>query len=69
MLFLLISLRNPLYVSTRIIRIKKSRRLKWARIGEIRNAYNILGGKPEGKRPPRRLRRRWKDNINEILRK
>jgi hypothetical protein len=45
----------------------KSRRMRWgwhvARIGELRNAYRILVGNPEGKRPPRRPRRRWVDNI------
>jgi hypothetical protein len=46
----------------------KSRRMKWAghvaRIGETRNAYWILVGKPEGKRRLGRPRRRWMDNIN-----
>jgi hypothetical protein len=32
-------------------------------MGETRNAYRILVGKPEGKRPPGRPRRRWVDNI------
>jgi hypothetical protein len=45
----------------------KSRRMRWAghvtRIGEKRNAYRILVGMPEGKRPLRRPRRRWVDNI------
>jgi hypothetical protein len=44
----------------------KSRRMKWAghlaRLGTTRNAYRILVGKPEGKRPLR-ARRRWVDNI------
>jgi hypothetical protein len=35
--------------------------------GPKRNAYRILGGKPEGKRPPGRPRRRWVDNINMDL--
>jgi hypothetical protein len=42
-------------------------RMKWARhaerMGEIKNAYKILVGKPEGKRPFGRPRRRWDDNI------
>jgi hypothetical protein len=45
----------------------KSRRMRWAghvaRMGEKRNAYTILVGKPEGKRPLGRTRRRWVDNI------
>jgi hypothetical protein len=36
--------------------------------GERRNAYMILVGKPEGKRPPGRPRRRWVDNIKIDLR-
>jgi hypothetical protein len=35
-------------------------------MGEKRNAYRILVGNPEGKRPLRRPRRRWVDNIREI---
>jgi hypothetical protein len=50
----------------------KSRRMRWAehvaRIGDRRNAYNILVGKPEGERPLRRPRRRWEDNIRLDLR-
>jgi len=38
-----------------------------ARIGEIGNAYSILGGKPEGKRPLVRPRSRWEDNIKMNL--
>jgi hypothetical protein len=50
----------------------KSRRMRWAghvaRMGETRNAYRILLGKPEGKRPLGRSRRRWVDNIKMDLR-
>jgi len=49
------------------IRVIKSRRLKWlghvVHMGDIINAYLILVGKPEGKRPVGRPRRRWEDNI------
>jgi hypothetical protein len=34
---------------------------------EIKNAYNILVGKPEGKRPLRRARRRWENNIRTLV--
>jgi hypothetical protein len=50
----------------------KSRRMRWARhvarMGEKTNAYRILVGKPEGKRPLGRPRRRWVDNIKMDLR-
>jgi hypothetical protein len=56
-------LRSP----TSIIRIIKSWRMTWvghvARMGEKRNVYRLLVGKPEGKRPLGKLRRRWIDNI------
>jgi hypothetical protein len=58
-----------LYASSNIIRVIKSRRTRSveliARMGEMRNAYKILVGKPEGKRPLGRPRRRWEDNILE----
>jgi hypothetical protein len=50
----------------------KSRRMRWtghvARLGEKRNAYRMLVGNPEGKRPLERPRRRWVDNIKMDLR-
>jgi hypothetical protein len=59
-------------VSPNIIRVKKSRTIRWlghvARIGHIRNEYNKLVGKPERKRPFGRPRRRWEDNIRMGLR-
>jgi hypothetical protein len=60
------------YSSPSIIRMIKSRRMRWAghvaRMGEKRNAYRILVGKPEGKRSLGRIRRRWVDNITMDLR-
>jgi hypothetical protein len=58
--------------SSIIIRTIKSRRMGWAghvaRMGETRNAYRILVGKPEGKRRLGRPRRKWVDNIKMDLR-
>jgi hypothetical protein len=57
---------HNLYSSLNIIRMIKSRRMRWvghvARMRETRNAYRILVGKPEGKRPLGRPRRRWVNN-------
>jgi hypothetical protein len=62
---------RDLYSSSSIIRIIKSKRMRWAghvaRIGEKRNAYRLLVGKPEGKRPLGRPRCRWVDNIRMVL--
>jgi hypothetical protein len=60
-----------LYSSPNIIRMIKSRRMRWAghveQMGATRNAYTILVGKPEGKRPLGRTRRRWVDDIKMDL--
>jgi hypothetical protein len=57
-------LHNDLYSSPSIIRVIKSRRMKWTgHVGEKRIAYRLLVGKPEGKVPLRIPRRRWVDNI------
>ena len=54
-----------------IARVIKSRRLRWtvhvARMEEGRSAFKILTGKPTGKRPLGRPRRRWEDNIRMDL--
>ena len=54
---------NDLYCSPNIVRVIKSRRMRWAghvaRMGERRGAYRVLVGRPEGKRPLERPRRRW----------
>jgi hypothetical protein len=62
---------HDLYSSPSIIRIMKTRRMRWAehvpRMGEKRNVYRLLVGKPEGRRPLGRPRRRWWDNIRMDL--
>jgi hypothetical protein len=57
-----------LYPSPNIIRIIKSRMIKWAGRREMRNAHKILVGRPKVKRPLGRPRRIWKDNIKMDLR-
>ena len=51
------------------MRVVKSRRMRWAghvaRMGEDRGVHMVLVGKPEGKRPLGRPRRRWEDNIKK----
>jgi hypothetical protein len=62
---------NDLYSSQNIIRVIKSRRMRWAghvaRMGEKRGAYRILVGSPEGRRQLGRPKRRWEDNIKMDL--
>jgi hypothetical protein len=62
---------NDLYSSPSIIRIMKSRRMRWARhvarLGEKWNTYSLLVGKPEGRRPLGRPRHRRLDNIRMDL--
>jgi hypothetical protein len=62
---------RDLYSSPSIIRIIKSRRMRWAGhvacMGEKRNAYSLLVGKPEGKRPVGKPSSRWVDNIRTVL--
>jgi hypothetical protein len=61
-----------LYSSPSIVRVIKARRMRWAghvvHMGEVRDAYNILVGRPEGRSPQGRLRCRWEDNIKMDLR-
>ena len=62
---------NDLHSSPNIVRVIKSRKMRWAghvaRMDEERGAYRVLVGKPEGKRPLGRPRRRWVDNIRMDL--
>jgi hypothetical protein len=60
-----------MYSLLNIVRVIKSRRMRWeenvARLGEERGVYMVLVGKPEEKRSLRRPRRRWEDNIKKNL--
>jgi hypothetical protein len=62
---------NGLYSLPNTVRVIKSRRLRWAghvaSMGEGRGVYMVLVGKPEGKRPLGRPRRRWEDNVRMDL--
>jgi hypothetical protein len=64
---------HSLYSSPNIVRVIKSRRMRWtghvARMGKGRGAYRVLVGRPEGKRSLGRPRRMWEDNIKMDLRK
>jgi hypothetical protein len=63
---------HSLYSSPNIVRVIKSRRMSWAghvaRMGEGRGVYRVLAGRPQGKRPLGRPRRRWEDDIKMDLR-
>jgi hypothetical protein len=63
---------HSLYSSPGIVRVTKSRRIRWAghvaRMGERRGVYRVLVGRPEGKRPLGRPRRRWEESIKLELR-
>ena len=62
---------NDLYCSPNIVRVIKCRRMRWAGhlacMGEIRGVYRVLMGKPEGRTPLGRPRRRWEDNIKKDI--
>jgi hypothetical protein len=63
---------HSLYSSPNIVRLIKLRRMRWvghvARMAEGRGVYRVLVGRPEGKRPLGRPRRRWENNIKLDLR-
>jgi hypothetical protein len=63
---------HSLYSSPNIVTVIKTRRMRWighvACMGEGRGVYGVLVGRPEGKRPLRRPRHRWGDNIKLDLR-
>jgi hypothetical protein len=63
---------HSLYSSPNIVRVIKSRRMRWAghvaRMGKGRGVYRVSVERPEGKRPLGRPRRRWEDNIKMDLR-
>jgi hypothetical protein len=59
---------HSLYSSPNIVRVIKSRRLRWVGWVEGRGVYRVLVGRPKGKRPMGRCRHRWEDNIKLDLR-
>jgi hypothetical protein len=63
---------HTLYSSPNIVRVIKSRKMRWAghvaRMGEGRGVYGVLVGRSEGKRPLGRHRHRWEDNIKMDIR-
>jgi hypothetical protein len=63
---------HNLYSSPSIIRMAKSRMMRWARhvacMGEKKKAYRIFVGKPEGNKPLGKQRHRWEDNTKMYLR-
>ena len=62
---------SNLYSLSNIVRVVKSRRMRWAgnvaRMGEGKGMHRVLVGKPEGKRPLGRPRRRWEENMKMDL--
>jgi hypothetical protein len=63
---------HSLYSSPNIVRVIKSRKMKWAghvaHMGEGRGVYRVLVGRPKGRRPLGRPRCRWEDNIKMDIR-
>jgi len=63
---------KDLYTLPNIVRVVKSRRIRWeghmARMGEGRDVHRVVVGKPEGRRPLGRPRPRWEDNVKTDLR-
>jgi hypothetical protein len=59
------------YSLPNIVWVVKSRRMRWAGhvaiMGEGRGVHRVLEGKPEGRRPLGRPRRRWEDNIKSLM--
>jgi hypothetical protein len=63
---------HNVYTSSNIIRVIKSKRIKWtrnvARMGDKKNTHRVLVGKPVGKKPLGRPRSRWEDDTKMDLR-